>query len=62
MESLSNLVVNVQGALYGGIRSDVPGHGGEECTNYLDRKLMLLDTGIGVYEAMSIAVLIHVIV
>ncbi|XP_011409793.2 PREDICTED: transmembrane protein 164-like [Amphimedon queenslandica] len=44
--ALSTLLVNVQGALYGGIRSDIPGHGGEECTNYLDRKLMLLDTGI----------------
>lgn len=50
---MSTLLLNVQGALYGGIRSDVPGHGGEECTNYLDRKLMLLDTGIGVYEHRS---------
>lgn len=44
---LSGLFQDFQGALYGGIRPDVPGHGGEECTNYLDRRLMLLDTGIG---------------
>lgn len=33
--------------LYGGIDSNIPGHGGEECTNYLDRNLMVLDTSIG---------------
>ncbi len=33
--------------LYGGINPNIPGHGGEVCAKYLDRKLMVLDTAIG---------------
>lgn len=43
----NRFMYHVQKALYGGIRNDVPGHGGDECANYLDRNLMYLDTGIG---------------
>lgn len=43
----SDLLFNLKDVLYGGIRNDVPGHGGQECADYLDRKLMFLDTGIG---------------
>ena len=43
-ESFSTAIGNV---LYGGIDPSIPGHGGEECTKYLDRNVMILDTSIG---------------
>ena len=30
--------------LYGGIRPDIPGHGGAECAAYLDTRTMILET------------------
>jgi len=30
--------------MYGGINPDIPGHGGEECANFLPRRTMVLDT------------------
>ena len=38
--------------LYGGIRSDVPGHGGAECAAYLPKSRVLLET------AMSTAMMV----
>lgn len=33
-------------ALYGGIRADIPGLGGEECASYLSKLTMVLETVI----------------
>lgn len=30
--------------LYGGIRPDIPGHGGEKCAAYLSKRTMILET------------------
>ena len=47
MDSSESLVSVIKDLLYGGIDPTIPGHGGEECTNFLDRKLMIMDTAIG---------------
>ena len=43
----SELYVTVGKVLYGGIDPNIPGHGGSECVNYLDRRVMVLDTAVG---------------
>ena len=48
MEYVKAYIRNFGLALYGGIRSDVPGHGGEECASYLPTNMKILDTGIAV--------------
>jgi hypothetical protein len=48
MEYVNAYFMNFRTALYGGIRPDVPGHGGEECAAYLPTNMKLLDTGIAV--------------
>lgn len=35
---------NLWDVLYGGIRADIPGHGGAECAAYLSRSTMILET------------------
>ena len=47
----SELYATLTRVLYGGIDPSIPGHGGKECTAYLDRKLMVLDTTIGEQQA-----------
>lgn len=37
-------IEDVKDVLSGGIDPNIPGHGGEECANYLPRKTMLLET------------------
>ncbi len=32
------------GVLYGGIRPEIPGHGGEECARYLSPRQMIVET------------------
>lgn len=59
--SESRLVSVIKNVLYGGIDPSIPGHGGEECTNYLDRKLMIIDTLIG-NEKVRLNLYCHVIV
>ena len=43
--------------MYGGIRADIPGHGGAKCVAYLSRSLMVADTTIA--SIMMITVLIY---
>lgn len=35
---------NVSDVLYGGIRPDIPGHGGAQCAAYLSKPTMILET------------------
>ena len=43
--------------LYGGIKPDIPGHGGEECASYLPKSTMLLETAITTAMMLVVAVL-----
>jgi hypothetical protein len=42
------------GILYGGIRADIPGHGGAECAAYLSKNTMIFETLLS--TSMMIAV------
>ena len=35
--------------LYGGIKPDIPGHGGEECAAYLSKKTMVFETMLSTF-------------
>ena len=35
--------------LYGGIKPDIPGHGGEECAAYLSKKTMIFETMLSTF-------------
>ena len=41
---MSSLWRELADVLYGGINPDIPGHGGEECANYLPRRTMIFET------------------
>ena len=43
-------------ALYGGIRADIPGHGGAECAAYLSRNTMLFETLLSTCMMITVAV------
>lgn len=42
--------------LYGGIRPDVPGHGGEECAAYLSKRTMLFETFLSTSMMVTVGV------
>lgn len=44
MASNVSLLDGVKDVLFGGIRPDIPGHGGEECANFLTVKSLTLET------------------
>ena len=41
---MPQMVKEIGNVLYGGIRPDIPGHGGEECARYLSPRQMLGET------------------
>lgn len=43
-----------QDILFGGIRPDVPGHGGEECAAYLSPKTMILETLLSTFMMITV--------
>ena len=46
----------LEDVLYGGIRPDVPGHGGEVCANYLSSRTMILETLLSTFMMVTVGV------
>ena len=44
MASNVSLLADVKDVLFGGIRPDIPGHGGEACANFLSTRTLALET------------------
>lgn len=44
MNSNESLFQQLGDVLYGGIKPDIPGHGGEECASYLSKETMIFET------------------
>ena len=40
--------------LYGGIKPDIPGHGGEECAAYLSKKTMIFETVLSTFMMLVV--------
>lgn len=40
--------------LYGGIKPDIPGHGGKECAAYLSKNIMILETVISTVMMVTV--------
>ena len=51
-----NNVSDFWDVLYGGIRPDIPGNGGEECAAYLTRKTMLLETLLSTFMMVVVSI------
>ncbi len=46
----------IGGVLYGGIRPDIPGHGGEECARYLTPRQMIGETLVSTAMMITVGV------
>lgn len=44
------------GVFYGGIRADIPGHGGAECAAYLSKNTMILETLLSTSMMITVGV------
>lgn len=46
----------IGGVLYGGIRPEIPGHGGEECARYLTTRQMVAETLVSTAMMITVGV------
>ena len=51
-----NNVSELFDVLYGGIRPDIPGHGGEECAKYLSKNTMLFETLLSTFMMIVVGI------
>ena len=54
--SLLSIMREIFDVLYGGIRPDIPGHGGEECAAYLSRSKMVFETALSTFMMFVVGI------
>ena len=50
-------IEEIKDVLFGGIRPEIPGHGGEECANFLPPKTMVLETLLSTVMMITVGII-----
>lgn len=48
---------DIKDVLFGGIRPEIPGHGGEECANFLSPKTMVFETLLSTTMMITVGII-----